>query len=172
MMSRHVRDWAAAPALYTGKVKDGVLHPQKRPRGPGKQPERVFSPDEIAALMPHAPMTVTRRELNPSDFPSDFPPTAEVTEMPDVTWENLLPVIQTVVESLQQPAPKEALWITIEDAAAESGLSEAFLTEARRVGAIDAVYDQRSYKVRRADLERIDIGKVAEARKAVRAKRK
>jgi hypothetical protein len=131
----------------------------ERPR-PGKKPEVVFNPDDVAAL------TAPKPDINPPAMPRLGAPanTAALAlrgegAMPPVVTAALTiieKVAQTMSERRPAPATFQEIWLTAENAAAYSGLSKALLIRLARAGRLVAIKDP-GWKFRRMDIDNADI---------------
>jgi excisionase family DNA binding protein len=113
-----------------------------RPR-PGKKPEPVFNPDDVAEMAPKEQTHVVRFAA-----PS---PAAEPTPVFPVTL--AIAALERIADRVVPRIPPQAKpFLTVAEAASYSGLSESYLRRMVREGRMPYVRD-RGYKIRRADLD-------------------
>jgi excisionase family DNA binding protein len=137
-----------APRTLDREMERGHLHPQYRQRA-GKRAQRVWNPEEIQAHMRPGPMQLLRSNA----VAPTAPPLAEMGLLPpEATQAMIGRLVEMLVESRKPPKP----WATLDEAAEELGLSRSFLHRLVKSGSLEAVKD-RSIKVRRGDLETLDV---------------
>jgi excisionase family DNA binding protein len=138
-------------------VKKGTGPECQKRRRPGRKPENVYNPGDVDALVAAAGRTVFSASSRIGM------PAAVATRQPDGIPPALAAVLGLfeklagmAVRSRQElAAPAGAIWLTIPQAAAVSGLSQPFLRRCVKRGELRAVRD-RAVKVRRADLDNLD----------------
>lgn len=133
---------------------------RNRPR-PGKKPEPVYNPADVDALVEAA--------NKPAIFAASSPiGPASTTALAPAGGSSMPPGLATALRFIDQlatiaqrprldpPVPAATPWMTIDQAAAYTGLSVTFLRRLVRSGELPSVRD-RSTKVRRTDLDNLDI---------------
>lgn len=126
-----------------------------RPR-PGKKPEPVYRPEDVQAMAAaqNKPMIIA------PDSPLRTAPAAgsiapRPPAQPPLGVAEFFALVDGIAQKVTAVLPRaEKLWLTLEEAAQVSGLSEAFLRRLVRTGNLPAVRD-RAWKVRRSDLANI-----------------
>jgi hypothetical protein len=127
----------------------GKLETAKRQR-PGKSPETLYRTNDVMRLTPQA------YEMPPAESAVATTPTAATTA-PPAPPTDAIPLLAALLATMQENPRRSApdtprLWIGIEEASAISGLSRGFLRRLCTAGLIEAVRDQRRWKINRAKL--------------------
>lgn len=124
----------------------GKLETTKRQR-PGKSPETLYRTNDVMRLTPQA------FEMPRAESAVATTPTAAATAPPSDAIAMLGALLATMQENPRRSAPDTPRpWIGIEEASAISGLSRGFLRRLCTAGLIEAVRDQRRWKINRAKL--------------------
>jgi hypothetical protein len=142
----------AAHALATSEktvdryVTQGLLQVAYRPT-PGQRPAAVYPPDQVKELVAKYRRVIVAEEM---------PATAAVERSGSGSEAQALTLYAAMLQQLvQRPAdPPAPLWVTLDQAAAISGLSVGYLRRAIKEGQLAAVRD-RNWKVRIADLQKL-----------------
>lgn len=116
---------------------------RKERRIPGRVPLPVFSPDDIARIQ--------KETMQPTP--------AGASPAPGANLARISPrgdVVTLLAELLRarEPTPSSKMFLTIEEAAAHSGLSETYLRRKIKAGELVALKD-RGWKIRRGDLDKL-----------------
>lgn len=128
-----------------------------RPRAKGLKPEPVFNPDDVETLRAAAaakPAVFAATSAIAPISTSALAPTAAPDIPPALAA--VLSLIDRLAQMAQRPRPEplqapEPLWMTIDQAAAFTGLSASLLRRLAKSGKLHAIRD-RAIKFRRADL--------------------
>lgn len=135
-----------------------------RPRQ-GAKPEPVYNPEDVERLAPAAAPAVV-----PYNGPVNGHAAPQLSNPAETGFALLVSAMQTLADRVGPRRPLAA-FLTIKEASAYSGLSQAFLRRLVREGALPAVRDV-AIKVRRADLDNLanfdtisPMAKWAESRK-------
>lgn len=131
----------------------------------GRKPEPVYRPDDVERLAPPRPAVFSERNpLLPQPHANGLP--APPLELPAGAGMTLAGAIESAVLRAAEmiadrfPAPKpDALWLTIDQAAQYTGLSQTLIALLVRGGKLNAFRDH-SIKVLRSDLDKLDSASV------------
>lgn len=124
-----------------------------RPRQ-GAKPEPVYNPADVERLAPAAAPAVVFGPPDPHHFlRGGAPPLPATRPTANAGVELLVSAMQTLADRVGPRRPMAA-FLTIKEASAYSGLSQAFLRRLVRSGTLPAVLDG-AIKVRRADLDNL-----------------
>lgn len=109
---------------------------------PGRRPLPVFSPDDLERLQ--------KESVQPAPAPLGAPSNQSLALR---TRGDLASLLELFTRA-RDPAPPTKIFLTIEEAAAHTGLSEAYIRRKIRAAELPALRD-RGWKIRRADLDKI-----------------
>jgi excisionase family DNA binding protein len=130
---------------------------------PGKRPERVFDPEEVAGRLPSPPTQL----VHVPPIPPMSPPVAQLAQSqePPISRMEIAAMMQAMLASLQ-PEEKPT-HVRIKEASRITGFSVTFIRRAIRDGRLPSVKDG-GFKMRRETLETFDPTAPAPKKKAHR----
>lgn len=129
----------------------GANGPERQTRRrPGKRPEVVFNPDDVAARQPKQPLHVVPSGSNVVARVPGGAGAALPTGLPPEFSLLALAAYERAVASAPELQPRP--FLTLAEAADYSGLTETFLRKLVSEGKLSAVRD-RSLKIRKASLD-------------------
>ena len=149
-------------------VERHQLHPQFRPRS-GNRPQRLFDPEEIQGHLP-APPTRVMPPVSPTVspvLPTVQPVMPTMAAPAGALFSALERFANVLADRLGPPAP-QALFLTLEQASEQIGLSVRLLKLLCAKGKIPAIRDNRQWRVKRSDVEGIDTAKLQTATEELR----
>ena len=139
------------------RISTGEIEARKRRKdGPKLQHETVVNPVDIQRLMPAAHV-VSTGEPTPAASPQRGEVAPNSTSFYDF-FNALLATLATNATTPRQLGEAEKNWLTVEEAAARSGLSETMLKELCKTGQLRALRDGREWKIHRKHLDQFEGG--------------
>lgn len=146
---------------------DGKLHPMRWRRPTGGPELVVYDPDEVDRIAqarqpgPAAPILVPVTKALPSNGNgSGASALAHMESTLDPSGIQLAPsedffrvLVAAAARVLSETSQTPTLYLTIQEAAALSGLSRAYVQRAVEAGTLKAIRDGRRWRIRRTDLE-------------------
>lgn len=139
------------------RIAAGEIEAKKRRRsGPKQSYETVVNPTDIQKLMPAAHV-VPATEPTPATSSErvEFAPTS--TNIYEI-FNALLTTLATGATASRQPTASEKPWLTLEEAAARSGLTVPLLKELCKSRKLRAIRDGREWKIHRKVLDAFEGG--------------